>query len=870
MREERASGVRGRSSRRRTLSPVGRLSRGRLETSRVPFVQRDGDGWHVVSRQRRKELRQDCSGWDRRQGNWQPLDRCRYAHGQSRFRVSQVLYNSGWHGTGPELVVHHEQRMIRDGQARRREVVDAAMIRERTAADGSVRVTSAGSQHETISHVSSPFKRFVTFSFTNFPPQLSSFYLRKGFQVCGLLEDVVLPRHRNANGECFGFVRFSKVRDVGKLLKAVNVVTFGSYRIRAKIARFDRSARVNGEVECLDAGVGVAGVSEGVRGTEAAVEKSGEDGLKVLVREAAEGAFTTRVGDVVVPVRVGKARGFLGRESVDGVSGTKVSSGLKEARESARPLVEGRQEPKKILVRSYQSSEADLQWARSGVLATVVNGEAISLVQSRVEDAGFKDLEIIPLGADRVFVRSTTEKETMAVIDEAKAFFDLLFSNFVRWNKEVVPFRRGAWLRLYGIPIHAWSESFFKLCVMDCGTFLRTDDMSLDKGRFDYARVLISTSSLDIVSAVDRVIIDGSLVEIKIVEKWGFNIGEDACLFEGDEERKSQSDTMEDCGDPEVGRNVDTLVDQIVKDLEEEGVHYDCEDRNVETFSLPHKVTPVDVSDSGSRFQKEGCDVLANPQRSLVVAGSSPVVVEVRETLGVEFGGRVADSIDDDRLAGVLNSVQAGVGKPAEGPHLHSRKGTATSGPLLARQPVVSGPWSSEWMQDHHGGAGIIFTAKKRVFKPGKRKVKSLVGSSDGSKRRKIGGGLRHPIHTLKKVARLSCKDRRAVLKALKSRVQRKRKEATSQSGGVETAQGISDEGSSSASVNKELNHWVVLHGKEKEAAEDVWGLEKVIGLHFEGDTHNMFGALSQSPNELRGLRRCGGEVTGRAIDGGC
>ena len=48
------------------------------------------------------------------------------------------------------------------------------------------------------------------------------------------------------NREMYGFVRFSKVRDVGKLLKAVNVVYFGNYRVRATIARFDRSVVVEG------------------------------------------------------------------------------------------------------------------------------------------------------------------------------------------------------------------------------------------------------------------------------------------------------------------------------------------------------------------------------------------------------------------------------------------------------------------------------------------------------------------------------------------------------------------------------------------------------------------------------------------------
>lgn len=66
---------------------------------------------------------------------------------------------------------------------------------------------------------------------------------------------------------------------------------------------------------------------------------------------------------------------------------------------------------------------------------------------------------------------------------------------------------------------YAWNENFFKLRVMDCGTYLRSDDMSLDRGRFDYARVLILTPSLDIVSCVDNLLIDENLVEIKIIEE---------------------------------------------------------------------------------------------------------------------------------------------------------------------------------------------------------------------------------------------------------------------------------------------------------------------------------------------------------------
>jgi len=87
-----------------------------------------------------------------------------------------------------------------------------------------------------------------------------------------------------------------------------------------------------------------------------------------------------------------------------------------------------------------------------------------------------------------------------------------------RWHKAVVPFQRGAWLRVYGIPLHAWNENFFKLCVLESGRYLRTGSWSLDRVRFDFVRVLIATTSLDLVNTTEQILLDGVLCDIKIIE----------------------------------------------------------------------------------------------------------------------------------------------------------------------------------------------------------------------------------------------------------------------------------------------------------------------------------------------------------------
>jgi hypothetical protein len=141
------------------------------------------------------------------------------------------------------------------------------------------------------------------------------------------------------------------------------------------------------------------------------------------------------------------------------------------------------------------------------------------VVRRRLEDAGFKGLDVTHLGGARVFVRSLEGTDVMYVLDSAKDFFFLCFSHWTRWETAVIPFQRSAWVRIYGTPLHAWNDNFFKLCVMDCGRFLRSDNYTAEKERLDFARVLIATSAMAVIKKEEHLLVDGCLVDIQIIEE---------------------------------------------------------------------------------------------------------------------------------------------------------------------------------------------------------------------------------------------------------------------------------------------------------------------------------------------------------------
>jgi len=61
-------------------------------------------------------------------------------------------------------------------------------------------------------------------------------------------------------------------------------------------------------------------------------------------------------------------------------------------------------------------------------------------------------------------------------------------------------------------------ESFGRY-MSDCGRLIRANECTLDKGRLDYACILISTKSLEVLNSTFVLLIDGCQYVVKLVEE---------------------------------------------------------------------------------------------------------------------------------------------------------------------------------------------------------------------------------------------------------------------------------------------------------------------------------------------------------------
>jgi hypothetical protein len=371
------------------------------------------------------------------------------------------------------------------------------------------------------------------------------------------------------------------------------------------------------------------------------------------------------------------------------------------------------------------------------------------MVRSRIADAGFTDVEVIHLGADKVFVRSLAGLDVVPMLENAREFFNYLFSSWERWEDKGTPFHRGAWVRLYGIPLHAWNESFFKLCVFDCGRFLRADNYTLDKDRLDFARVLIATSSLEVVKRVERLMVDDTIVEVQVIEEWGYDMGDDACLLVDDRAvEASLYDRDEDRRDPETSHHVDKMVEDFADELAKAA------------GSALHRVG--DKKHVNMTFE--------NPLLEERPDRPKPVLKSSRAIAGVSTGscGVNVDWVAETVATSLESPGQARVGvevnRPARVAH-GSGNQRARSCPPGVRSPASSGPWSWEWLQDHtHEHAGVIFSSKKRAPNSERPAARQQRLEHNGAKKRQGGGPLCHALFSLKRIARLPRRDRRQVL----------------------------------------------------------------------------------------------------------
>ena len=388
-------------------------------------------------------------------------------------------------------------------------------------------------------HNSNVIQVSAVFYINNILDRLLFADLKKGLEVCGIVSDVYLSRFRNVRGQRFGFAKFLKVRDIDKLKKAIKNVFFRDFRLFANVAKFDRfvdkeGGSVGGVVK--NGGMGFEGEKNG--GNKVGKKSREPEGL------ADEREVSRKL--VLEKVKVAAIRSELEREKervitvgdvvCDGTKGVKVE---KEEIVKLKVVgVEEEGEPKPIagersesvygnialeVTRKYLPFHEDVEWANKSILAKIKNGLCFSFIQQAFVDAGFLDFKLISMGGDNVLLHPCAEGDVMELSNSAADFVGNFLCDCRPWSQDAsVSYERGAWIRCYGVPLHAWNDIFFLELASTRGRLLKIDDTTVNKEKLDYARFLIATFELKELNYVVQFLIDGRVYPIRVIEDLEF------------------------------------------------------------------------------------------------------------------------------------------------------------------------------------------------------------------------------------------------------------------------------------------------------------------------------------------------------------
>jgi hypothetical protein len=93
------------------------------------------------------------------------------------------------------------------------------------------------------------------------------------------------------------------------------------------------------------------------------------------------------------------------------------------------------------------------------------------------------------------------------------------FFDIKPWSPVLVNVNREVWVKVFGIPLHAWGDNLFKLLGARFGEFVDYDEPTASRMRLDVARLKLSTPIRSRIETLVAVSVMGVIFEVWVMEE---------------------------------------------------------------------------------------------------------------------------------------------------------------------------------------------------------------------------------------------------------------------------------------------------------------------------------------------------------------
>ncbi|WJX32140.1 hypothetical protein P8452_20505 [Trifolium repens] len=300
----------------------------------------------------------------------------------------------------------------------------------------------------------------TSFYFTNFPEDLNSSDLKEIFSKYGHVGDVYIPLKVDKWGKRFGFVKFKEVEDVEEMSRCLSDVWCGSFKLRINHSRFGRN-------------------------------DGGKRKMKVEPKRAGDGEYRPVHHDLSF------------REVVSQGAGS--SGGDKEGGHIVKVPVDSSQ----------------LQSLKRSFVGFLLPEVEVRVIRTTLLMEGLQNISVTPMGGNMVLLFSTKVGELERMIKTKEEWLGYYFFKVRPWSPNMVNVKRELWVKVFGIPLHAWGDNLFKVVGARFGEFIDYDDTTASRARLDVARLKIATSIRSRIEAPVEIVVMGMVFELWVVEEEG-------------------------------------------------------------------------------------------------------------------------------------------------------------------------------------------------------------------------------------------------------------------------------------------------------------------------------------------------------------
>ncbi|XP_058758617.1 uncharacterized protein LOC131631862 [Vicia villosa] len=415
--------------------------------------------------------------------------------------------------------------------------------------------------------------KFFSVFFSEIPDRIKAVDIFNLFGCIGDIEEVVIPPKRNKLGKRFGFARFKEGEDARLLAVKLDNVIIDGKKIHANLPRFNRSQEV--------ARKGAGGPSGG-----------GGRGENTRF----EGTINRRVA------------GRDGRLETKTYAEMVATSNFKTHQHHEADSL------------CFEAKEEDMIRFKKAFVGVVHQSGMSYNIQNSFDLEGYFAIKVTPLGANLCLLEESEEGEIKNLISEGKSWWSQWFSEIREWKEKDVDKERVTWLRVYGIPCHAWSFSFFEMLANRFGSYVCSDENTLNGSNMDIARFMIRTSGTSVLNENLEVNINGIPYKIALREdSYGplrLSLNQNAIKNKSNLFVSSSSESEEGFLYEEKGDNMEGSVDSFLGQSDKE------EEKEMKTVLYPVKST-TDNQDQGKIFSEP-----SHREAEKAIGGSFDVAVK--------------------------------------------------------------------------------------------------------------------------------------------------------------------------------------------------------------------------------------------------